>query len=51
MCGPGPIFVRTLAVGKKKHALEISKNGKVRMYISGNSSRNMSKKEILNKKN
>ena len=49
MCGPGLMFVRTLAIGPKKHALEIGKNGEVRMYIFGNSSRNMSKKEISNK--
>ena len=50
MCGPGPIFVRTLAVGTNKHALEIGKNGEVRMLISCNSSQNMIKKEISNKK-
>ena len=50
MCGPGPMFVRTLAIGPKKHDLEMCKNGEVRIYISGNSSRNMSKNKILNGK-
>ena len=44
------MFVRTLAIGPKKHDLEMCKNGKVRIYISGNSSRNMSKNKHSNKK-
>ena len=31
MCGPGPIFVRTLAIGPKNHDLEMCKNGEVRI--------------------